>query len=112
MGCETHGAHLQQWQPPPQGETGGVRAEPGGGEPHRHRATSAGHIREQSRSQARTAFDNFRTEERSLKLSKDIMDRTSIKFSNGAAASFELTQEQGNYLIAQQTYIQRMPWSY
>ncbi len=63
---------------------------------------------EQSRSQARTAFDNFRTEERSLKLSKDIMDRTTIKFSNGAAASFELTQEQGNYLIAQQTYIQRM----
>ncbi|MBK9515287.1 MAG: TolC family protein [Flavobacteriales bacterium] len=63
---------------------------------------------EQSRSQARTAFDNFRTEERSLKLSKDIMDRTSIKFTNGAAASFELTQEQGNYLIAQQTYIQRM----
>lgn len=63
---------------------------------------------EQIRSQARTAFDNFRTEERSLKLSKDIMDRTSIKFTNGAAASFELTQEQGNYLIAQQNYIQRM----
>jgi hypothetical protein len=36
------------------------------------------------------------------------MDRTSIKFTEGAAASFELTQEQGNYLMAQQTYIQRM----
>ncbi|MBK9418212.1 MAG: TolC family protein [Flavobacteriales bacterium] len=63
---------------------------------------------EQSRSQARTAFDNFRTEERNLGLSKNIFDRTSIKFTNGSAASFELTQEQGNYLIAQQTYIQRM----
>lgn len=63
---------------------------------------------EQSRTQARTAFDNYKTEERSLALSKNIFDRTSIKFTNGAAASFELTQEQGNYLIAQQTYIQRV----
>ncbi len=62
---------------------------------------------EQSRSQARTAFDNFRTEERNLALSRSIFDRTTVKFSNGAAASFELTQEQGNYLIAQQSYIQR-----
>ncbi|MBL7953224.1 MAG: TolC family protein [Flavobacteriales bacterium] len=63
---------------------------------------------EQSRTQARTAFDNYKTEERSLELSKNIFDRTSIKFTNGAAASFELTQEQGNYLIAQQMYIQRV----
>jgi outer membrane protein TolC len=63
---------------------------------------------EQSRTQARTAFDNWRTEEHSLALAKNIFDRTSIKFTNGAAASFELTQEQGNYLIAQQTYIQRV----
>lgn len=63
---------------------------------------------EQNRTQARTAYDNFRTEERSMALSKNIFDRTSVKFTNGAAASFELTQEQGNYLIAQQTYIQRV----
>ncbi|MCB0764082.1 MAG: TolC family protein [Flavobacteriales bacterium] len=63
---------------------------------------------EQSRSQVRTAFDNFRTEERNMALARNIFDRTSIKFSNGSAASFELTQEQGNYLMAQQTYIQRM----
>jgi len=63
---------------------------------------------EQSRTQARTAFDNFKTEERSLALAKSIFDRTSIKFTEGAAASFELTQEQGNYLMAQQTYIQRV----
>jgi outer membrane protein TolC len=63
---------------------------------------------EQSKSTARTAFENYRTQERSLELSKSIMDRTNVKFTNGAAASFELTQEQGNYLLAQQAYIQRM----
>jgi outer membrane protein len=63
---------------------------------------------EQSRTQARTAYDNFKTEERSMALAKSIFDRTSIKFTEGAAASFELTQEQGNYLMAQQTYIQRV----
>jgi outer membrane protein TolC len=62
----------------------------------------------QSRSQARTAFDNYRTQERNMALAKNILDRTSVKFTNGAAASFELTQEQGNYLMAQQGYIQRV----
>ncbi|MGV3637891.1 MAG: TolC family protein [Flavobacteriales bacterium] len=63
---------------------------------------------EQSRTQARTAYDNFKTQERSLALAKNIFDRTTVKFTEGAAASFELTQEQGNYLLAQQTYIQRV----
>lgn len=63
---------------------------------------------EQARSNARTAADNMRTSERSMQLAKGIFDRTSIKFTNGSAASFELTQEQGNYLLAQQAYIQRM----
>lgn len=63
---------------------------------------------EQSRTQARTAYDNYKTEERSLALARNIFDRTSIKFTEGAVTSFELTQEQGNYLMAQQTYIQRM----
>ncbi len=63
---------------------------------------------EQQRSQARSAYDNFMTEQRNLNLSKNIFDRTSIKFTNGSAASFELTQEQGNYLVAQQTYVQTL----
>lgn len=63
---------------------------------------------EQSRTQARTAFDNFRTEERNLTLARSIFERTSIKFTNGAATSFELTQEQGNHLLAQQAYVQRV----
>ena len=63
---------------------------------------------DQGRNQVRTAYDNFRTQERGLALAKNILDRTSIKFANGAAASFEYTQEQSNYLIAQQLYVQRM----
>lgn len=63
---------------------------------------------ERTRSQARTAFDNYRSEERSLLLSQRILDRTSIKFSSGAATSFELTQERANNLLAQQAYVQRL----
>jgi outer membrane protein len=63
---------------------------------------------EQQRSTARTAVDNLETEKRTMDLAKNIFDRTSIKFTNGSAASFELTQEQGNYLLAQQTYVQRL----
>jgi outer membrane protein len=63
---------------------------------------------ERTRSQSRTAFDNYRSEERSLVLSQSILDRTSIKFANGAASSFELTQERANNLMAQQQYVQRL----
>ena len=63
---------------------------------------------ERTRSQARTAFDNYRTEERNLLLAQRIVERTSIKFGQGAASSFELTQERGNSLMAQQQYVQRL----
>lgn len=63
---------------------------------------------EQARSHARTAYDNFRTEEKGMDLSRTIMERTRTKFNNGAGSSFEFTQEQSNYLVAQQAYIQRM----
>ena len=63
---------------------------------------------EQQRSVTRQALDAFLTEERSMTLARNIFERTTVKFTNGAAASFELTQEQGNYLLAQQNYIQRM----
>jgi hypothetical protein len=47
-------------QPHPEGEAGGaLRAEAGRGEPHRHRA-GLKVFAEQSRSQARTAYDNFK----------------------------------------------------
>jgi outer membrane protein TolC len=63
---------------------------------------------ERARSQARTAFDNYRTEERNLLLAQRILERTSLKFSNGAATSFELTQERSSSLAAQQAYVQRL----
>lgn len=63
---------------------------------------------EQSRSQARTAMDNLKTEQSNMDLSKKILDRTTLKFNTGSSTSFEYTQEQGNYLVAQQLYIQRM----
>jgi len=63
---------------------------------------------EQARGQARTAYENFLTEERGMELSRTIMERTRTKFNNGAGSSFEFTQEQSNFLVAQQVYIQRM----
>ena len=63
---------------------------------------------EKSRTETRSAYDNFKTEERTLALAKSIFERTTIKFTTGSAASFELTQEQGNYLLAQQAYVQKL----
>lgn len=63
---------------------------------------------EQQRTQVRAAYDSYGTAERNLQLAKSIFDRTSIKFTNGSASSFELTQEQGNHLLAQQTYVQNL----
>lgn len=63
---------------------------------------------EQQRATARSAFDSYTIEKRNMELAKTIMERTSIKFTNGMSSSFELTQEQGRYLTAQQTYVQRL----
>lgn len=65
-------------------------------------------IAEQQRLTARSAFDNYTTEKSNMELSRTIMERTNTKFTNGLATSFELTQEQGRYLTAQQTYVQRL----
>jgi outer membrane protein TolC len=54
---------------------------------------------------ARTALETYTTEKQNLDLAKRIFDRTSIKFTNGLASSFELNQDQTQYLTAQQMYI-------
>ncbi len=64
--------------------------------------------KEQQQAVLRAAQDSYDTGKRNLALSKNIFDRTSIKFAEGVASSFELTQEHGNYLTTQQNYIQRM----
>lgn len=63
---------------------------------------------EQRSGNLRTAQSTFETGRRSLDLSRSIFDRTSVKFTEGVASSFELTQEHGNFLTAQQNYIQRI----
>lgn len=64
--------------------------------------------KEQQQAILRAAQDSYDTGRRNLALSRSIFDRTSIKFTEGMASSFELTQEHGNYLTMQQTYIQRI----
>lgn len=64
--------------------------------------------KEQQQAMLRAAQDSYDTGKRNLALSRSIFDRTSIKFTEGVASSFELTQEHSNYLTTQQTYIQRI----
>ncbi len=54
------------------------------------------------------AQESYETGKSSLALNKRIFDQTSIKFSEGMASSFELTQQNNDYLASQQTYIQRV----
>ena len=64
--------------------------------------------KEQQQAMLQAAQDSYDTGKRNMELGRSIFDRTSIKFTEGVASSFELTQEHGNYLTAQQNYIQRM----
>jgi outer membrane protein TolC len=61
---------------------------------------------ERQRGNVRTATENLLAEQRNLNLARDIVDRTALKFANGASSSFELTQEQSNLLLAQQRFVQ------
>jgi outer membrane protein TolC len=54
------------------------------------------------------AQESYNTGKTSLALSRRIFEQTSVKFSEGMATSFELTQEHSNYLQTQQAYIQRI----
>ncbi len=55
-----------------------------------------------------TAQDLYRNETQRLELSRRVFERTSLKFTEGVSSSFELTQEQNQFLSAQQSYIQRL----
>jgi outer membrane protein TolC len=63
---------------------------------------------EERSEKARTALESYTTEKRNLELAKRIFDRTSIKFTNGLSSSFELNQDQSQYLQAQQVYIGKL----
>jgi outer membrane protein TolC len=62
----------------------------------------------QRRFDVMTAQDLYNNERERLGLSRRVFDRTSLKFTQGVASSFELTQEQNAFIAAQQSYIQRV----
>lgn len=62
----------------------------------------------QRQNEVLTAEELYNNERDRLALSKRVFERTSLKFAEGVSSSFELTQEQNQYLAAQQSYIQRM----
>jgi outer membrane protein TolC len=51
-----------------------------------------------------TAFSNFTTNSESIILSKKVYDKTLIKYHEGVSTSFELSQNQTQYLNAEATY--------
>jgi outer membrane protein len=51
-----------------------------------------------------TAYNNFTTNKESITLSKKVYDKTLIKYHEGVSTSFELTQNQSQYLTAESTY--------
>ncbi|WP_016776268.1 TolC family protein [Anaerophaga thermohalophila] len=52
-----------------------------------------------------SAIDQLDIAKESLELAEDIYEKTRVKFSNGIAGSFELTQQQGQYVQAQINYV-------
>ena len=51
-----------------------------------------------------TAFSNYTTNKESMTLSKKIYDKTLIKYHEGVSSSFELSQNQSQYLVAESAY--------
>jgi outer membrane protein TolC len=51
-----------------------------------------------------TAFSNFTTNHESMDLSKKVYDRTVIKYREGVSSSFELAQNQNQFLLAETNY--------
>ncbi|HOZ14794.1 MAG TPA: TolC family protein [Tenuifilaceae bacterium] len=63
---------------------------------------------DQAKSDYLTAFSSYNMNKESMELSKKIYDKTIIKYTEGVASSFELTQNQGQYLTAQSNYFNSM----
>jgi outer membrane protein TolC len=51
-----------------------------------------------------TAYSNFNTNSETIVLSKKIYDRSIIKFQEGVSSSFELSQNQSQFLTAESNY--------
>ena len=59
---------------------------------------------ETARSSYQTAFSNFTTNKESMLLSRKVYDKTVIKYKEGVSTSFELTQNQAQFLTAESNY--------
>lgn len=59
---------------------------------------------EKARSDYQTSFSNYTTNKESMELSKRVYDKTVIKYKEGVSSSFELTQNQNQYLTAESNY--------
>jgi outer membrane protein len=59
---------------------------------------------ETAKSNYQTAYNNFNTNKESMDLSRKVYDRTVIKYKEGVSSSFELTQNQNQFLTAESNY--------
>ena len=59
---------------------------------------------ETAKSSYQTAFNNFTTNKESLALSKKVYEKSVIKYKEGVSTSFELTQNQNQFLTAESNY--------
>jgi outer membrane protein TolC len=59
---------------------------------------------ETAKSTYQTAYSNFITNRESMDLSRKVYDKTVIKYKEGVSSSFELTQNQNQFLTAESNY--------
>jgi outer membrane protein TolC len=59
---------------------------------------------ETARSNYQTAYSNFNTNRESMELSRKVYNKTVIKYKEGVSSSFELTQNQNQFLTAESNY--------
>jgi outer membrane protein len=59
---------------------------------------------ESAKSNYQTAYSNFLSNRESMDLSRKVYDKTVIKYKEGVSSSFELTQNQNQFLTAESNY--------
>jgi outer membrane protein len=59
---------------------------------------------ESAKSTYQTAYSNYNTNKESLELSKKVYEKTIIKYKEGVSSSFELTQNQNQFLTAESNF--------
>jgi outer membrane protein len=59
---------------------------------------------ETASSNYQTAYSNFNTNKESMELSKKVYNKTVVKYKEGVSSSFELTQNQNQFLTAESNY--------